>query len=345
MTGIILAALAWGTTGTAAALLPAGIGSLTVGAATMGIGGILLALTAPRHARAVLADRGVRRLLIAGAMATAVYPLAFYAGMSLAGVAIGNVVALGTAPLFSAVIERFLVPPAQRVRPSLRWGLSAAAAVLGVVLLAVSGGHASAATSTAASTSAAGTLLPGVLLGLLAGVAYAGYTCTAARIMACGHTSRGTMAAQFGLAGVLLLPVLILTGAPLLDPARRGAPSTVPLAQHLAAGLGEALPLAVLAYLAIGPMMIAYILFGRGLRTVPGSRATTVTLLEPLTATVLAVLLLGERLAPVGWLGLALVLIGVVVTAREKAQAAAPAGSAVGVAGAAPGDRAAPLLP
>lgn len=328
MIGIVLAALLWGTTGTAAALLPSGIGSLTVGASTMGIGGILLAATAPRRTAAVLRDRSLRPLLLAGALATAVYPLAFYAGMSLAGVAIGNVVALGTAPMFAAILERLITAPSERTRISRRWILSTAAAVLGVALLALSGGDAE-SSPPGSSGASDGSLPAGIALGLLAGLAYAGYTCTAARIIGRGHTSRGTMAAQFGLAGILLLPVLALTGGPLLDPAAQGAPSAVPLARHLTALLGDASPWAVLAYLAIGPMMIAYALFGRGLRTVPGSRATTLTLLEPFTATILALAVLGERLATAGWIGLALVLAGVVLTATEP-RAAGPAAVAPG---------------
>ncbi len=106
------------------------------------------------------------------------------------------------------------------------------------------------------------------------------------------------MGAMFGLGAVLLLPVLLLTGAPLLQ-----SGNTIGIA----------------AYLAIGPMFIAYLLFGIGLRSIRSSAATTITLLEPVVATVLAVVVVGERLAPVGWVGLGLVLAGltVLVTARR----------------------------
>ncbi len=59
------------------------------------------------------------------------------------------------------------------------------------------------------------------------------------------------------------------------------------------------------------PSAAAYALFFRGLQTVPGAIAGIVTLLEPVTATVLATALLGERL-PLGALaGGALVLAAV----------------------------------
>ena len=58
MIGILLAALLWGTTGTAATLLPDAVSPLATGAATMTTGGLLLALTAPRGARTALRTPG-----------------------------------------------------------------------------------------------------------------------------------------------------------------------------------------------------------------------------------------------------------------------------------------------
>ena len=43
-----------------------------------------------------------------GSVAVATYPLAFYSSMHLAGVAVGTVVSIGSAPLASAVIERIV---------------------------------------------------------------------------------------------------------------------------------------------------------------------------------------------------------------------------------------------
>jgi DME family drug/metabolite transporter len=81
----------------------------------------------------------------------------------------------------------------------------------------------------------------------------------------------------------------------------------------------------IAGYLAIGPMFVAYLLFGIGLRSIRSSTVTTITLLEPVVATVLAVLVVGERLAPVGWVGLGLVLTGlaVLVSARRPPKTAA----------------------
>ena len=283
---LVLASLLWGTTGTTATFLPDDVSPLAIGASTMGIGGILLFLASARGAIGVLRDRAARRWVALGAAGVFVYPLAFYAGMDLAGVAVGNVVALGSGPAFAALLEWLW----ERQPLSGRWALSTGLAVLGIAMLGVG----------KQVDAGAGPLdmVAGVGLGLLAGLAYALYTYASSRAIGLGQSSRGVMGSMFGIGAVLLMPVLLLTGAPLLQ-----SWNTVGIA----------------AYLAIGPMFVAYLLFGMGLRGIRSSAATTITLLEPVVATVLAVLVVGERLAPIGWAGLALVLTGltVLVTARR----------------------------
>lgn len=293
---LVVACLLWGTTGTTATFLPDDVSPLAVGAATMGIGGLLLFLTAPRLSRGVLRDPLSRRWAAFGAIGVVVYPLAFYTGMDLVGVAVGNVVALGSGPVFAALIEWVV----ERERLSTRWLLSTALAVFGITLLALGrqeGGDAGESPALAAL---------GIGVGLLAGFAYALYTYASSRAIRAGHPSRGVMGGMFGLGAVPLLVVLAAIGAPLLQ-----SPTSI--------GLG--------AYLVLGPMFLAYLLFGIGLRSVRSSAATTITLLEPVFATVLAVLVVGERLSVFGWVGFALVLIGlaVLVTARRAVRATPPA--------------------
>ncbi|NAZ85092.1 EamA family transporter [Kineococcus sp. T90] len=320
---IVIAALLWGTTGTAATLLPSTVSPLATGAATMAIGGLLLALSALRQTLAVLrSGRGAWAVLVPGASCVAIYPLAFYTSMSLAGVAIGNVVSLGSAPVFAALLERFLDPTHRQRRLQPHWVAAAAVSITGVAVLALFG-HGTGAEATARTGQGHATVLVGIACGALAGLTYAGYTYTAGRLIHDGSSSRGAMAAQFGLGAVVLWPVLIATGGPLLSgttgPADGSGRDTM-----LATLVGAPAPWQVVTYLALGPMFAAYLLFGRGLRTVASSRATTLTLLEPFVATLLAVLVLGERLTLIGWVGLALVLAGVVAVALEAVRAPDP---------------------
>ena len=286
MLALILSSVLWGTTGTAASFLPDDVSPLAIGASTMALGGILLFLVSAKTALVALRDPAARRWLLIGAVGVFVYPLAFYSAMDLAGVAIGNVVALGSGPVFAAIFEWLW----ERRGLSTHWLVATAVAIVGITLLAFS--------RHADDAGGGDDVTLGVLLGLLAGVAYALYTYASSRAIAVGHTGRSVMGGMFGLGAVALLPVFLALGAPLLQ-----SPQSVGIA----------------AYLAVGPMFVAYLLFGFGLTHMRSSVATTVTLIEPLVATVLAVIVVGERLEPGGWVGLALILAGitVLVTARR----------------------------
>lgn len=288
---LVIASLLWGTTGTAAHFMPDSVSPLAIGACTMGIGGLLLFAVSARGALAAIRRPEARRWLLIGAIGVFVYPLAFYTSMDLAGVAIGNVVSLGSGPVFAALLEWLW----ERHRLSLRWAVCAAIAVAGIALLAVG------------RDGDAGPDIPlGVLLGTVAGLAYALYTYASSRAIGTGVASRDVMGGMFGLGAVALLPVLFVLGAPILQ-------------SWLSVGIA--------AYLAIGPMFVAYLLFGVGMRTLRSSTATTITLLEPVVATLLAVAVVGERLAPVGWIGIAAILAAVtaLVTARRRSESGSAA--------------------
>ncbi|MFF5498523.1 DMT family transporter [Streptomyces aquilus] len=309
MTGalcVLAASVLWGTTGTAATLAPQ-VGPLAIGAVAMGLGGLLQALVAaPRIARDADRLRARRGTVLLGAASVAIYPLAFYTSMHLAGVAVGTVVSLGTAPLASALIERVL----DHRRLTRRWLLAAALGLLGTALLCVA--EAAHADDGTGAGSLAATLL-GVGLGLVAAATYALYSWAAHRLITGGIPSRAAMGAVFGLGGLLLVPVLVATGGALVGSWSNAAVGT---------------------YMAVVPMFAGYVLFGRGLARVPASTATTLSLLEPAVAAVLAVLVVGERLPAAGWAGIAFVVACLAVlttpvrTVRRRsgeAEAAAPA--------------------
>ena len=251
----------------------------------MAIGGLLLFAVSFRGALSALRDRAARPWLVLGAVGVVIYPLAFYSSMDLAGVAIGNVVSLGSGPVFAALFEWLW----ERHRLSLRWLVCTVIAVAGVVLLSL-GGQGEAGDGVPGAGA-------GILLGLLAGFSYALYTYASTRAIGAGHAGRSVMGGMFGVGAVVLLPVLVITGAPLIQ------------------STGS---ISIAVYLAVGPMFVAYLLFGVGMRSLRSSTATTITLLEPFVATILAVLVVGERLDLVGWLGLALILVAVTVIATAR---------------------------
>ena len=67
-------------------------------------------------------------------------------------------------------------------------------------------------------------------------------------------------------------------------------------------------------------MFTGYLLFGWALARVPASTATTLSLLEPAVATLLAMIVVGERLPAVGWAGLALIAGCLVVLTVPRAR-------------------------
>ena len=294
--GVLAAAVLWGTTGVSATFAPQ-VGAAAIGAAAMGVGGLLQAAIAARAmAHQFQALRLQWRWLLLGALAVAVYPLAFYGSMRLAGVTIGTVVSIGSAPLLSAVLEMWM----DGLRVSRRWVLGAALGVLGMALLCVAEGAAHGAAGAAPSI---GT---GVALGLLAGLTYALYSWAARRLMQRAIAPRAAMGAIFGLGGLCLMPVLLATGAPFL-------------ASWTNAAVG--------IYMALVPMFLGYVCFGYGLARVPASTATTITLVEPVVAAALAALIVGERLPALGWLGVGLIfacLVCITLPARARPQPQRP---------------------
>jgi len=280
----------WGTTGTAASFLPDTVPAVAIGASTMAVGGILLFLFSARRAIDALRDAAARRWLLIGSLGVLVYPLAFYSSMDLAGVAIGNVVSLGSGPVFAALFEWLW----ERHRLTARWAIATLVAVVGVVLIGFAG-H--------AGDTPGNNVGFGIVLGLVAGLAYALFTYCSSRAIGVGHSGRGVMGGMFGVGALLLAPVLLLTGAPILESVQS---------------------VGIAVYLAIGPMFVAYLLFGFGLRSIRSSVATTVALIEPLVATILAVVIVGERLTVAGWAGLALILAGVsvLISARQSSKEA-----------------------
>lgn len=289
---VAAASVLWGTTGTAATFAPS-VSPLAVGAVAMGIGGLLQALYAVGAIAGQwpgLLDRW--RLVSLGAAAVAVYPLAFYSSMRLSGVAVGTVVSIGSAPVAAALIERF----ADGKPLTRRWLAGAFLGVTGAALLSFAGqGHGQAAGSPGESW----TPLAGIALGLVAGATYALYSWAAHRLIGGGLSSRAAMGTVFGLGGLLLMPVLAVTGAPLLESWTN---------------------FSVGAYMALVPMFAGYVLFGWGLARIRASTATGISLLETVVAAVLAVLVVGERLPLHGWLGAAVVIFSLfILTPRRPA--------------------------
>jgi drug/metabolite transporter, DME family len=269
---VLAAAALWGTIGTAQELGVPEVWPPTVAAVRSLAGGLLLLAivgVARRGEQLRAIGRKAPGALALAAVAITVFQLGYFAGIRLGGVAIGTLVAIGSAPAFAGVIAAALGRP-----PGRRWLVATAATVAGAAALLLDGG-------------AEGTDPLGVLASLLAGASFATYTIASKRLLERGLAGTPAMAAIFTLSGVLLSPAAVLGEL---------------------AWVATPAGLATVAWLAVAATAVAYVLFARGLAGVDAPAATTLSLAEPLTAALLAVTLVGERLT--GWSAVGAVLLG-----------------------------------
>lgn len=287
---VALAAVCWGTTGTAQALAPTGAEPLAVGAIRLAIGGATLLLWAVAR-RALLSRPGARRwpvgatLLAAACMAG--YQLCFFAAVNRTGVAVGTVVAIGSAPVLAGLLGWL----ARREALGWAWAGATALAVAGCVLLGMSGG------------SGVTVDLWGVLLALGAGGTYALYV-LASKGLVTTQRPEAVTGVVFATGALLLLPVYLTQDFAWLA-SLRGA----------VVGL----------HLGVVATALAYALLAEALTTTPIATAVTLTLVEPLTATLLGVLLLGERLTPGAAVGVGMLFAGLLLLAWATPRARAAA--------------------
>ncbi|GAA2804146.1 EamA family transporter [Kitasatospora paracochleata] len=297
---ITAAATAWGTAGAAAALLygRSGLGPMAL-TFWRSAGGVLLLLAA----RAVggtpvrsgpLTRRRLGRFLVNG-LGLTLFQAAYFLAVRETGLAVATVVTLGAAPVLVALGARLLMGE--------RLGAAGAVAVTGAltglaVLVLGDGGS--------------GEVRPVGIGWALASAA--GYACIT---LYTRHLGRGgqaesaylTTLCSFGICAVCLLPFALSEG---LWPA--------------GAELGRTL--ALLGYLASVPTALAYALYFAGAAVVRAATASVIALIEPVSATVIAVALLGERPTPATLIGAAVLLASVSGLALAEAR------TAIGVSGA-----------
>lgn len=279
------AAALWGTTGTAQALGPEDTQPVSVGALRIVVGALALTMlavaTRPRSGpRFTVQTSRVPQpvVVLLGGLCVMAYQVCFFEGVARAGVAAGTVVALGTAPLATGLLGLLLAE-----RPSPQWALATAGAVTGVVLL------------VAGSAGAGGGVdALGIAAAVGAGLSYAGYTVAARALL------------LRGVRGLVVVAGLFVAGAVLLLPALFSADLT-----WLRSPAGWVMVL----WLGIGATGLSYVLFQHGLVRLSASTVATLSLAEPVTATLLGVLVLRESLSGLTSVGIGVVLLSLLLVA------------------------------
>jgi DME family drug/metabolite transporter len=275
-------------------------GPLVVGWARLAIAApclIVAALVAARHRGAAhafpaLAARDAPTYALLG-LAMAAYQVCYFRAVTMTGVAVTALLAICSAPLIIALLAAALL--GERITRLVK--ISLGLAVTGTALLVI-GPHGLGAIP--------GRFGAGALLALGAGLSYAVYAVAAKRALS-RAAPVSVAAVTFGLAALFLAPALVserVSGAEIA----RAAP--------------------LLLYLGLGPTAVAYGLFTTGLARVPATAAGIVSLLEPMTATALGVVVFGESLGGAGAAGTMLLMAALILLARRRD--APPAGLAGG---------------
>lgn len=283
---ILIAAVSWGTIG----IVTQSLYRLTLTNA-LSIGFFRLAIATPllgiacwlslRGRMFQIKPRDAALMLLFGAM-EALYQVCYFSAIALSGVIVATLITLCAAPVLVALLSTFFI----RERPTLLIWCALLSAVSGTWLLV----------SSRVATPGTTTSLLGPLLALGSALGYA-------VMLLCARSLSGRYhPLQINAVGFATGAVLLFFCA---------------LATHLVVSYPLAAWL-LLGYVGTVPTALAYALFLAGMRSTPATVASILTLLEPLTATILSWVLFGERLGPLGVVGACLLIGAILVLAASQ---------------------------
>jgi len=291
---LVVSGLLWGTGGLTGRLLTRdwGLSPAAVAGYRLLIGGLLILGFLTAAGRPAPRGRSAwTRVTLIGLLA-ACFQACYFTAVAWTSVSLATLVAIGAAPIVVLAVER--AAGRRRLTP----------AAVGTVALAILGLALLVGRPTPGPTT--GTLLGGLGLALGAATGFAAISLVGTRPVT-GLDDLTLTGWAFLLGGAVLLPSAALGGG--------------------ASGIGiPARPEPVLLLLALGlaPTALAYTLYFKGLRSVAASTATLTALLEPLTGSVLAAAVLGDRLGLAGLVGAALLAVSVTAeTWRARTRVAA----------------------
>jgi DME family drug/metabolite transporter len=283
---VSLSAMLWGTVGiaTQAVYHQSELNAVTVGFYRLAFAFPAVALLCWKIVGKKIFDvtgRHYLKMALIGAM-LAIYQVFYFAAVGYIGVAFATLITLCTAPVVVSLASVvFLKEP---MTGSTVYALLCA--MVGTILLV----------GFPEGLDARSNLFLGVTLSLGSATGYALVAMLGRSIASECHPIHSTMVA-FGVGAIFLLP---MAASNLVSV--EYAPGTVSL----------------LLYIGFVPTAVAYSLFFLGMRTVKASTASILTMIEPLTATVLAWFIFHERLAPAGIAGAVLLLLAIVVLYRGE---------------------------
>jgi DME family drug/metabolite transporter len=277
------AGVLWGTTGPlSTALYAEGAALTSVGFWRVLLGGIVLAVWGLKRPDLFKFDRrGVLVVVLLGGVCVAGFEIAYQFAIAGVGVA-GAAALLYTAPVLVAIAARIVLGEALTpLRMLLAFAVMAGAA------LTVSGGS---GVEELFASERQGMML-GIAGGLTAAASYAGTTLIG-RYAVPLYGPEKVLFMEICGATVLLGILLPAIGEAPVLPATAGA-------------------WVYMALLTAATVLAANFLFFGALRRIEAAPVSVATTIEPVAGAVLALVLLGQQLTPLGWLGLLLVVSSV----------------------------------
>lgn len=275
----LAAATLWGTTGTAQALSaaqssPYWIGALRLAIASVFFAGFIL-LGRPKKSNVHFSLRSAWHWVLMGGIAMAAYNLFFFAGIKATGVATGTGVAIGSCPVWAGMLQSLV----SRQPPRPIWWMGTALAVTGISLILWGAG------------ADAQFDVIGLVFCLAAGLSYAFYTIVSKHLVSIASPEVTTFSV-FTTAALIAVPIA---------------------AWNAGVFTASASTWIMVSYLGIVATGVSYLLFSHALRVVSVATCVTLTLAEPLTAFLLAIVLLGEQPGATAYGGLGFVLSGLLL--------------------------------
>lgn len=276
---VLFAAILWGTTGTAQTFAPESASPVMIGAVRLAVGGFAMLGFVVIQGKFDLRGWSVVPTLIA-ALGMALFQPLFFSAVAATGVAIGTVVAIGSAPILAGILEWTV----RGVAPERRWWAATIVTITGCFLLFMNGQEMRVTPM-------------GLIMALGAGLSFAVYTLVSKQLLK-QHASDLVVAVVFTLSALFLTPVLFMYDVSWVLQFR---------------GFAVAMHVGLLA------TALAYLCFARGLTGLTAATGVSLSLAEPLTAAMLGVVVVGEVLTPVSWIGVGLMFLGLAfLTTRSR---------------------------
>ncbi len=215
-------------------------------------------------------------IVVGGIGASLFFPL-YILSFRLTGVGVAAVISIGVAPIFVGLIAWI----ALKQPPGKQWAIGTAIAVSGVVALNWPSGDST-------------VNMLGIVFALAAALAYS-LQATGIGIISKRHTPYQSVAPMFTIGTIAQAPLSFGRDFSFLK---------------------DPILLAGALYGGIMTIAVAYAFFTYGMSRIGAATTVTIGLMEPLTAAIMGVTLLGETISFIGVVGSVLILIGLVVVSR-----------------------------